>query len=58
MATKSFFKNIVIKNRKTADSFIRALENAENKGKKNVSINAKVETIKDKEKIKRIFGVN
>ena len=34
MATKSFLKNISIKNRKSANSFISALENAEKKSKK------------------------
>lgn len=57
MATKSFLKNIAIKNRKDANSFIIALENAENKGRKKVNINTRVEMVKDKEKIRRIFGV-
>lgn len=57
MATKSFLKNIAIKNRKDANSFISALENAENKGRKKVNINTRIETVKDKEKIRRIFGV-
>lgn len=57
MATKSFLKNIVIKNKKNAASFISALENAENKGKKQVKINTKVTTIKDEETIKKMFGV-
>ena len=34
MATKSFLKNISIKNRKSANSFISALENAEKKARK------------------------
>lgn len=57
MATKSFLKNITIKNRKDANSFISALENAENKGRKKVNINTRVEMIKDKERIRKIFGV-
>lgn len=56
MATKSFLKNIVIGNSKSAVSFLAALENAEKKGRKRVDINARVETIEDKEKIKSIFG--
>ena len=31
MATKSFLKNITIKDRKSAENFIKALENAEKK---------------------------
>ena len=36
MATKSFLKNIVIKDKKSAEAFVSALENAETKGRKNV----------------------
>ncbi len=57
MATKSFLKNIVIKNRKSATSFISALENAENKGRKKVTFNTPINTVKDKENIKKMFGV-
>ncbi|MCI9287639.1 MAG: hypothetical protein HFJ57_06755 [Clostridia bacterium] len=57
MATKSFLKNIVIKNRKSASSFISALENAENKGRKKVTFNTPINTVKDKENIKKMFGV-
>ena len=39
MATKSFFKEITIKNRKSANKFINALENAENKKSKVIKIN-------------------
>lgn len=56
MATKSFLKDIIIKNRKSANSFIAALENAEKKGKKKVLINKSVKTIEDKESIKKMFG--
>lgn len=56
MATKSFLKNISIKNRKSANSFISALENAEKKGKKKVVVNTKVKEIKDKKTIKEMFG--
>lgn len=57
MATKSFLKDIVIKNKKSAKSFISALENAENKGRKKVELKASVKTIKDKDTIKKMFGV-
>lgn len=57
MATKSFLKNIVIKNRTSANSFISALENAERKGRKKVKINTKIENIDNKETIKEMFGV-
>lgn len=56
MATKSFLKNININNRKSANSFISALENAEQKGKKKVTINKKVETITDADTIRKMFG--
>lgn len=58
MATKSFLKNISIKNRKSANSFISALENAEKKGKKKVVVNTKVKEIKDENTIKEMFGNN
>ena len=57
MATKSFLKNIVIKDRKSAKSFVNALENAERKGRKSVTINTSIKTIKDEETIKKMFGV-
>lgn len=57
MATKSFLKNIVIKDKKSAEAFISALENAEKKGRKKVNINTSVRTIEDKETIKKMFGV-
>lgn len=56
MATKSFLKNITIKNRMSATAFINALENAEGKSRKNVKIDKSVETVKDKEKIRKIFS--
>ena len=58
MATKSFLKNISIKNRKSANSFISALENAEKKDKKKVVVNTKVKEIKDEKTIKEMFGNN
>lgn len=57
MATKSFLKNISIKSRKSASTFLSALEHAEKKGRKKVSINTPVNTITDKENIKKMFGV-
>lgn len=56
MATKSFLKEIVIKNKKSAESFINALENAENKKAKKVRINKMVEDVTDGEKIRKIFS--
>ncbi len=58
MATKSFLKNIVIKDKKSAMSFLCALENAEGKHKKKVDFDKTVETIKDGETIKKIFKRN
>lgn len=56
MATKSFLKNISIKNKKSANSFISALENAEKKSKKKIIVNTKVKEIKDEKTIKEMFG--
>ncbi len=56
MATKSFLKNITIKNKKSANAFISALENAEKKGRKKINIETSVRTITDKETIKKMFG--
>lgn len=56
MATKSFLKNIVIKNSKQAEKFLVALENAEKKKSKEVTINQRVEEIKDPKQIRRLFA--
>lgn len=56
MATKSFMKNIVIKNRTSANSFISALENAEKKGRKRLTIDTPIKEVDNKEIIKRMFG--
>lgn len=56
MATKSFLKNIVIKDRKSAERFISALENAENKKSKKVKINKMLEDVTDSERIRKIFS--
>lgn len=56
MATKSFLKNIVIKDRKSAEKFISALEKAENKKAKDVRIDKMVVDITDSEQIRKIFN--
>ena len=48
-------KNLVIKDRKTAENFISALENAVNKKSKKVSIDKRVEDVTDEEQIRKIF---
>lgn len=55
MATKSFLKNVIIKDKKSATAFIEALENAEGKSRKDVKFDRLVEDIEDSEKIKEIF---
>ena len=55
MATKSFLKNINIKDKKSATAFIEALENAENKGRKKIKFDRLVEDVEDSQKIKEIF---
>lgn len=55
MATKSFLKNIVIKDKKSAGAFLSALEHAEGKSKKEVKIKVPVNTIKDEDKIRKMF---
>lgn len=55
MATKSFLKNIVIKDKKVAENFINALNNAERKKAKNVVVDKRIENITDKEQIRKIF---
>lgn len=56
MATKSFLKNITIKNKKDAERFLQALENAENKQAKIVKFDKRVEEIKDSKIIKEMFS--
>lgn len=58
MATKSFLKEISIKDKKTASAFIDALERAEKKKSKIVKIDRLVEEIEDSETIKAIFRKN
>ena len=55
MATKSFLKNIVIKDKKVVENFINALNNAENKKAKKVVVDKRIENITDKEQIRKIF---
>ena len=56
MATKSFLKNIVIKDKKSAIKFIEALEQAENKKVKKVEIDKLSEDVTDNEQIRKIFS--
>lgn len=56
MATKSFLKNIIIKDKKSAVKFIEALEQAENKKVKKVKIDKLSEDVTDAEKIRKIFN--
>lgn len=56
MATKSFLKSIVIKDKKSAEKFINALERAENKKAKVVKIDKRVEDVTDSEQIRKIFS--
>lgn len=56
MATKSFLKEINLKDKKSVKSFVSALENAEKKGRKHVKINTSVKDITDKNVIKKMFG--
>lgn len=55
MATKSFLKNISIKSRTSASAFIDALENADRKKRKNIKFDKSVETVKDENKIRKLF---
>ena len=56
MATKSFLKNIVIKDGKQAERFLKALENAEKKKSKEITIDQRVEEIKNPEQIRKLFA--
>jgi hypothetical protein len=58
MATKSFEKNIVIKNRKDAERFISALEHASGKKSKEVYVREQVGDVKDNNVIRKIFKEN
>ena len=56
MATKSFLKNIVIKDGKQAERFLKALENAEKKKSKEITISQRVEESKNPEQIRKLFA--
>ena len=53
---KVFLKNIVIKDGKQAERFLKALENAEKKKSKEITINQRVEEIKNPEQIRKLFA--
>lgn len=55
MATKSIYKNIVIKDKKLTNNLVFALENAEQKRSKDVKLSKSFREIK-KEQIKELFG--
>lgn len=55
MATRSFLKDVIIKDKKSVATFIDALENAEGKKRKKVVIDKLVEDISDKQTIRKIF---
>lgn len=53
MATSSFFTDITIRDKRTAKSFLEAMEKAEKAKKKKIDVNYK--TVDDKESIRRMF---
>lgn len=55
MATKSFLKSIYIKDKKSAKSFVAALENAGKKRKKEVNFSKNVKEIEDEDTIRKMF---
>ncbi len=55
MATKSIFKNVVIKDKQLTKNLIAALENAQNKGSKTVKLSKSYHIIK-KDQIKDLWG--
>ncbi len=55
MATKSFLKNINIRDKVSARNFANALENVKNVSGKEVTINKACSIVK-KNKIKELFG--
>ena len=57
MATKSYLKNIVIKDGKQAERFLKELENAEKKKSKEITINLRLEDIKNPEQIRKLFAI-
>lgn len=55
MATKSFLKKVVIKDKTSIKLFVSAMENAEKKGRKKIP-DVGVTNISEKDTIKKIFG--
>lgn len=55
MVTKSFFKNVVINNKKDALMFAKALERAEKAAKKRKKIKVNYNVIEGEEAIKNYF---
>ena len=55
MATNSILKTLRIKDKRTAQKFVKALELSREKKAKNVPIPYKVETL-DRDQIRAIFG--
>ncbi len=55
MATKSFMKNVMIRQKPLAQNFIRAVENAQNKHSKVVVMTKSIQEIHG-EALKKIFG--
>ena len=53
MATSSFFTDITIKDKKTAQKFLEAMEKAEKAKKKKIDV--KYNTINDKDTLRRMF---
>ena len=49
-------KYLVIKDGKQAERFLKALENAEKKKSKEITINQRVEEIKNPEQIRKLFA--
>lgn len=55
MATKSIYKNVVIKDAQLKKNFVLALENAQNKTSKQVQLSKPCRNIK-KDQVKDFFG--
>ena len=55
MATKSITKNVVLRSKPLARNFIRAVENAEGKASKTVTVSKTVHELKG-QTLKDIFG--
>lgn len=56
MATKSFLKNVDIKDKKLAKTLVLALEHASNKHRPTIEISRTCSEVKG-EKIKEVFGL-